>query len=107
MAVRVQPVSTRDIGPRSAWYGDDGIEYVGDDVIFAEAIEAVRSELIGALQVRINALNAADVSVPDLMDEIRDQMVRASAHAQFGDVRELHDMALGLLLAESSAKRAV
>ncbi len=107
MAVRVQPVSTRDIGPRAAWYGDDAIEYVGDDVIFAEAVDAVRRELVAALQARINALSAEGVGVHDLMEEIRDQMVRASARAQFGDARELHDMALGLLLAESSAKRAV
>jgi hypothetical protein len=96
-----------DIGPSAPWYEDDGIEYVGDSVLFEQTVDEVVARLVDTLEARIEKLHSGDLSLAGILDEIRDQMTVASAQGHFGEARELHDLALALLLAEDSAKRAV
>lgn len=97
---------TTDIGPSAPWFEEDGPEYVGDDVLYSHTIDQVTNQLAEHLEARLERLRAAP-SPRDLMNEIRDQMTVAAAQGNFGEARELHDLALALLMAEDGAKRAV
>lgn len=95
-----------DIGPSAPWYDPDSPDFLDDDeLLFTEAMEEARQMLAEALQRRIEALDS-DALMP-LMEEIRRQMATAAAEARFGEARNLHDIALSLLLAQDQAKRAV
>ena len=92
-----------DIGPGAPWFEEDGPEYVGDDVLYNELLEDVAKQLRNHLEARLERLSTRE----GLMVEIRDQMTVASAQGHFGEVRELHDLMLALLLAAEATKRAV
>lgn len=96
----------RSIAPGAPWLEEEGPEYVGPDALYAQTVDEVVNQLRTHLEARLERLAAAQ-SPNDIMLEIRDQMTVAAAQANFGEVRELHDLALALLMAEEDTRRAV
>jgi hypothetical protein len=96
-----------DIGPSAPWYGAEAIEYVGDEVLFRQTIDAAVQQLTAQLEARVQRIQSEGVPVHVLIEEISAQMTVASANGLFSETRELHDLVLQLRLVESSKKRAV
>jgi hypothetical protein len=98
---------TRPSGPSAPWFDEDGeIEYVGDEVLFAEALEGVAQELAEHLEARASNLRHAP-TVQSIEEEVRMQMATAAARGDFNTVQQLRDMLLSVYMARENTKRAV
>lgn len=103
MAVRVQHLMR---GPSAPWCNDDEIEYVGDDVLFAEARDTLADILAENLEARAKVLRE-NPKLPALEEEIRLQMSVAASKGNYGTVRELDELLIALYLSKENTRRAV
>ena len=93
-----------DIGPGALWSDDDGPEYVGDEVLYTEAVRAAVDTLAGELEARAAVLRE-DTTLEDVIDEIKMQMATAAMQGHFGTARELNDMLLSLHMAHENMRK--
>jgi len=98
---------THPSGPGAPWLENaDAIEYIGDAVLYAEALEEVANLLAGNLEARAELLRESP-TMDSITTEVRRQMATAASHGDFGSVRELNDVLLSLYYARENTKRAV
>lgn len=96
----------RNIGPSAPWSEDEEIEYVDDGVLYTSTVDEAVEVLAENLESRVDLLRA-EPTIEAITAEVQRQMATAAAQGDFGTVRELNDLLLGVYLAKENARRAV
>jgi hypothetical protein len=92
-------------GPSGPW-SDDEADYLGDEALYAEVLEAAAEVLASDLEARAAMLREAP-TLRALTEEIKRQMATAAYQGEFSTVRGLEDLLLSLHYARENTKRAV